>query len=431
MNSSKSLRLIGLIIFSTFSAAPLAHGMWDGISSRAAKATTSILNGYSYLTHMNSTIIALDTIKYDKLFSENPEKFWGQYGKILPFYLRIRYINKAINYLAKNGVCVDPIMLYGKDLYCSSHSDFDSLVTYFIAPFISPQKSNNLYELLEVEKNHPRDTLSDSHMKEHQGVIFSSFSTLQYRPKIKKLFKEVLQKQHFDKEKGDCCLIHGRQPAWHYAADIYKKTFNLTQSIDKQIGDDYVFLRFDDSKRRTEDERDVLFMNAALFGNCHNRGSCTALYVMQGTDMSKGPSYYGFSPQSFFTKFKLLSYYEKYAAEFTQLEQLFHQANPHKHGQLLAVSIAHKDIGKIKTLYSHTTLQDSIESGKIDDQAEYILDMDKDYLLDPYNGPRIYSFNAYDQEKFKEYETARDQLFAQIRADIEADKKQQNTNLQI
>ncbi|MDR3550234.1 MAG: hypothetical protein P4L31_02385 [Candidatus Babeliales bacterium] len=274
-----------------------------------------------------------------------------------------------------------------------------------------------------IKKPSSESALTHHHAYIHIDSIRNNiFNHIKFHNRhLKNMFRSTLEKQQEETAKNNYMFVHGRQAEWQYLADIYKGVYNLTKPMDKQVGDDFTFLRFDDSKRKGmfNDDPDALFMNASLFGNSCKKGSCTATFVMEGSDWSGGPSKYGFSVQSFFTTFKLKSYYLKYEKDFQELEKLFHQANPENFGQLLGISIPLKDIDRVKTLYSETNIKKSIESGHIDDKAEYILDVDKDYLLDPYNGPRIYSFNATDPKKFAAYQAARTQLFAKIRKDKE------------
>ena len=56
------------------------------------------------------------------------------------------------------------------------------------------------------------------------------------------------------------------------------------------------------------------------------------------------------------------------------------------------------------------------------DYVQYCMMLTHDCALDPHNGPRIYSFNAANQEKFKQYTQLRDDIFNRIAQDVAADQ---------
>jgi len=263
---------------------------------------------------------------------------------------------------------------------------------------------------------------------------------------IKSMFEAVHKKQKEERAKGNHLFVHGRRPDWEYMSDIYKQAYN-TVHADKKVESDYTFLRFDNKSKtkftNTTDGADALWMNAALYGNANHAGSCTAQYVLEGRDFSDVPAKIGISAQTIFQQLGLKDYYDTHKNELERLRQLHAKANPNNFGNLLAISIPEAELYRIKSpdlkgsiiipgswfpwkkSTTLTEIEHAVKSKKIRDHYEFVLPLTQDYALDPYNGPRIYSFNAADPEKFKEYEIARDQLFAKIRADIEADKKQQ------
>lgn len=287
----------------------------------------------------------------------------------------------------------------------------------------------SIFDVLGAPQEYQADTFTAKHVKQYRREILNTLSEFSISSVAKNLFLQALRIQYDAwHHQNRVCLFHGRMPEWEYASDIYKQIYNLTRSPDQQVGEDYTFLRFDDSKRESKvnkglNDTDVLFMNAALFGNATNPGSSTAHYILMGIDQSDGPARRNFTAEYFFQQFNLSLYYKKYEAEFKKLERMHKVANSDRIGNLLIISVDSKDLDRVKILHGNgKSLRDTIKGGYIDDQTEYLLDMDKDYLLDPYNGPRIYSLNGSDPEKFAAYQTARDQLFATIRADMALDR---------
>jgi len=404
-------------------------GMWDGTKKFLHANTLNVFN-----INITPNAIQSDITKYDKLFSEDPESFWDQHGKDLPFYLRAQYIKKIVNKCneqASRTIVFDQHGSWRANIFdvvfrgiVSSIRQIETLKKqqWYIKSKI------NLFDFLNIDEQYRQGTITANHIKEYNDEIlktclaYPSFETT----RIRKLFADVLKKQHDEHKKGNCGLVHGRHPGWEYLADIYKYSYNLTQPLDKQIGNDYTFLRFGNSNIDDSNASDpFIWTNAALFGNAGNPSSCTAAFVLDGNDYSGKQAQLRLSPKSFFKQFNLLPYYVKYAVEFKELERKHKQSNILLTGNILLFSIQQKDLHRIRNVFGRIPLTESFKTGTVKNISEYVLDMDKDYALDPYNGPRIYSFNAADPEKFKEYEIARDQLFAKIRADIEADKKQQ------
>lgn len=237
------------------------------------------------------------------------------------------------------------------------------------------------------------------------------------------LFNRARTKEREELSKGNYVFYHGRQWGWDFIADVYKHAYNITKKDTDQVRDDFVFLRFDDSKRRSWNG-DPLYMNAALFGNSQNSGSCTAQYVMGGYDMSGGFQN-NFTPNTILTSFALEKYYAQYHNDFNHLKKLHTDANPQKYGSLLVVSIPANEVNKVQNTSRSGSAHGTkylLDSRTIKDHYEFTLPLDKDYALDPKKGPRIYSMNACDPAKYKEYTDYRDQLFAKIKSDMNGGK---------
>jgi hypothetical protein len=264
-------------------------------------------------------------------------------------------------------------------------------------------------------------------------------------------YLHAVVKSAYDKEyeeicKGNYVFYHGRRWDWDFVSDLYKFAYNLGQPKERRIGDDYVFLRFDQESssrfNRSNPVVDPLFLNASIFGNAKNLGSCSFAYLFSNHDCSD-KVIEKFSPEFVFSQFKLETSYLKYKKELEHLKELHKQANPEDNGNLLGVVIKPKDLDKVylasgsagkrsarqingNQLYAmdqimkeYSKFETILENS---DQMEFVLPLDKEFALDPYKGPRIYRHNPVDPQKWQEYVNFRDQLFAKIAADIEKDK---------
>ena len=254
------------------------------------------------------------------------------------------------------------------------------------------------------------------------------------------LFKRALAKEREELAKGNHVFYHGRQWEWDYVADVYKGLHNATHPTDKTVGNDYTFLRFDAS---SGDFGNALFLNVPLFGNTKHWGNSTAQLVLSSYDWSGGKHLY-FAPDKLFSQFKLAAQYPAYKDNFKQLKLLHQKANPSKIGSLLMVVLDDKKVNTVylpvrgvannKNPVTLSTGEQTLETRKIiaelkagklpdgGDSLEYVLPLDKDYALDPQKGPRIYSMNACDPAKYKEYTDYRDALFSKIKKDMEKSK---------
>ena len=245
-----------------------------------------------------------------------------------------------------------------------------------------------------------------------------------------------LQKNEKSLQREISVFYHGRRWEWDYVADVYKGLHNATHPADKTVGNDYTFLRFDNS---SGDFGNALFLNVPLFGNTKWWGNSTAQLILKSYDWSNG-KHHDFAPEKLFAQFKQASHYSAYKDDFKQLELLHQKANPSKIGSLLMVVVDDKNVNTVypvqtyahkkspvtlstgeKTLETRKIIAD-LKAGKLPeggDSLEYVLPLNKDYALDPQKGPRIHALNACDPAKYKEYTDYRDQLFAKIKKDME------------
>lgn len=269
------------------------------------------------------------------------------------------------------------------------------------------------------------ETISDHHYKAHSKAIAEHIFTHEAfkEGSVQEMFLQAYAKQKEEQAHNKYLFYHARMAVWDFFSDLKKCAYNIAHQ-DKEVGDDYVFLRFGKGKSdytHATKGADALWMNAALYGNISRRGSCTASLVLHGHDMSYGPARLGISPKTIFTEQGLQKYYPNCAQELTKLQQLHHEAHDNGVGNLLGISIPEHALERIciPQIESRKLQAELIKNKQIDDTYEFVLPLTADYALDPKKGPRMYSFNATDQEKYAEYAHYRDQLFAKLARDVQ------------
>lgn len=266
---------------------------------------------------------------------------------------------------------------------------------------------------------------------------------------------DIYKKECEERARGNYVFYHGQTWQIHLYADIYKQLWNMKNK--NQTSNDFTFLRFKQNTKVETLMKDSVFLNHSLFGNSRTKGCCSLTYFLESKGATSLPSY--FSLEDLFEEFDIVSLYNKYEEELEDLEYLHEEAKAH--GNMLLISVPPHKLhfvnptivdGSLQPVeINHTLIADTrliidtlinkpqqftgktcnydavnlnIYNGNRDSDAiEYAMPLTTEYALDPRNGPRIYSFNAADQDKLKAYEAARDALFAKIKHDLETEKK--------
>lgn len=326
--------------------------------------------------------------------------------------------------------------------------------------------SVNIYEQLTTKNTiklpilncfiEPSNTTHHGTQTEYHG--YNNFAALlallqRYKNRFQNPCFQTIINQAFTKEleehkKGNYVFWHGRRYEWDYCAYLYKNIYNLTAKKDAQVDDSYTFLRFDNSTGSYIDYivdfnncnriTDGLFLCSSLFGcsDLDHWGQSAIQLVLKNRDWSEN-KIAKFSSEYILSRFNLKHYYTKYAADFTKLEQLHKAANALNFGNLLMIVTDDENINRIYSSHDYANCKCEIEIGnentsaakriiegiktnslKDSDHLQYVLPLTKDYALNPQVGPRIYSFNATDPVKRKEFEDFGAALFAKIAADL-------------
>ncbi|MDR3647284.1 MAG: hypothetical protein P4L22_07110 [Candidatus Babeliales bacterium] len=295
-------------------------------------------------------------------------------------------------------------------------------------------------------------TQSKQHLKLHHKNEFIK-RVLQNKAN-KDFFLSIYAQEKIEHDNGNYTFVHGREWKWNFLSDIYKQLWNIMRN--DNVNGNYQFLRFGIPGYKRRDNSDILFMNSAIFGNSTNSGSCTANYWNDNYDQSSNKSVF-WGIQEIFQSFNLINLWAKYEPILKNLQVLHQQCS--QRGEILLVSIPENKLdnvictqssGGIKEIRVNgvptsdpKTILETIKNnpqnvenldrlewglklGKFDNAGNYNLNP---YTNDPHNGPAIYSFHMGDEEKLQEYQNLRDQIFANIKADIESGNTQLRSRL--
>lgn len=253
------------------------------------------------------------------------------------------------------------------------------------------------------------------------------------------IFKELFEAEQREHAKGNYVFYHGQQWERHYDADIYKQLWNIQHN--QSIQDDFTFFRFNQQHEAPDLRKDSLFLNHSIFGNTLNPGSCSTYYFLNNFNIYKTNM---FRSQGILQQCNMAHYYEKYKNDFMKLEQMHKDASK-TYGNFMLLSIPGDKLHYVKPAESITgktvvlpvtigtqtttdtkTIIDALIKNPQDiiglDPLIYVLPLTTEFALDPKKGLHVYSFNAADPKKLKEYEQARDTLFEKIKKDFEQDQ---------
>jgi len=288
-------------------------------------------------------------------------------------------------------------------------------------------------------------TQTECHLCTHlRHIIVSLFQYKAWaKQPVQQMFKDALVKEQEEATKGNYTFYHARKPEWDFISDLYKLVHNATCPADQHVGESYTFLRFDDSKSSYAGAGnvDALFLNGPLFGNAQKYDDSSAQLALQNLNWD-GNKYKTFTPEYILASFKQEKLYTQYKDEINNLKDLHEKAHCHNVGNLLMIVLDEQNIDRVypvsmyadkKKLISLKDGQETTETKKVvqayklgnlveSDRIEFVLPLTKDYALDPHKGLVVHSFRATDPIAWKEYETARDQLSAKIRTDINTSK---------
>jgi hypothetical protein len=294
-----------------------------------------------------------------------------------------------------------------------------------------------------------------------QSAYWDNQSQLQAleQPKVQQCLTTLYQKELAESAAGRLTFVHAQQWKWEWYAWLYKKLYETVTGT--QISN-YQFLRFNRIKKPSEQKEDniytnlknygrahgfrnrLFFLNAGLFGNTTNIGSCSMDYWNHNGDMSHlRHDTYKVNNSYIFNKFNLSALYTKYQQQLNQLEAE-HQALTQR-GNFLLVSLS-KELAQSHvfmascpgykysvfidgtqtddTLQFFATLKKDPTKISETDCIEFCLILTKPHTLRPSPGFQIFAFNDIDPTTWQAFCTKRDNLFAHIKKDIQKLKKE-------
>lgn len=309
--------------------------------------------------------------------------------------------------------------------------------------FIASIQSGKFQSIFIPEewKKNPSQTQTRPHFIKYIDAISSCLADVPEN--IKLLALTIYKKEQEERKKGNYVFYHAQNWDRHLSADIYRQLWNIINP-DNMASDDFTFFRFKRSTQVIDNRKDYLFMNQAMFGNITELETVACTFF-QYFLANKSVYIVLFPMQDIFKEFGKELLYEKYKSDLQKLNELHKNANISKSGNIMLIAVpvdklsyvrpvhpgGHPrtvEINGIKTSDTKTILDVLIRDPNIinkPDKIEFALPLTTEYALDPKHGPRAYSFNVADTEKMKVYLDARDRLFTQIKADIEANRVQQ------
>ncbi|MCK5632791.1 hypothetical protein KAH94_03515 [bacterium] len=309
-----------------------------------------------------------------------------------------------------------------------------------------------IYYLGKTNKN----TQSKQHLKLHYNFVDQpTAQDLFNKKELRNMIHKIHKKEEEEQNKDRYTFVHAQKWHWHFTADLFKKLWELQYN---EIINDYHFLRFEaknSKNKNSENQKRVnalngndniidynwntptrahrLFMNHSIFGNANRTGGSSLYYFRSNFDYSNKT----FSTKKLFKVLNFSQYYKQYKVKLKKLKKLHEESS--KYGNMLLLSFDKKQLKKsviatdfhgnriTRTVnntqtYNTKTILDALrndpEQVENCDEIIYCAILTQDLVLDPKNGPRIFSFNVTDKKKFKAYEQLRDEIFTELAQDM-------------
>jgi len=243
--------------------------------------------------------------------------------------------------------------------------------------------------------------------------------------KLKHLMQACLHREQTETSSGRFVAYHARKWGWHFYAFLYHKLWSL---VHETSCNHYQFIRFLDMYSAdqqsiapcigTHSSDGYLFANPALFSNTTSLGSCAIHYLL--TNSNDRRNVINVTIPDLLDSLNLPQ--DMYVTYQEQLDQLYHEHQAiQPYGELLMLSLTReqlrrcarlpqpfpasmhvngKDIHNIdEILDTFTQTPDHLEDYYDNIELTFPLTAHRYGLLDPVNGPRIYSFHAGDSDE--------------------------------
>jgi hypothetical protein len=276
---------------------------------------------------------------------------------------------------------------------------------------------------------------------------------------IENLINAAIEKEKEYIAKNCIIFYHGQMREFLLMQDLLVGLFRL---IHKKTINNFVYLRTPDKDFdqfhtvqqflaahgysnvwdvQDPDRKVLLSVNAWLFGNSRELGWSSLYYFLASYN------FYKFDFTELFTNvfrfFNISDYYEKYKDSLTHLNELLSTQEKQKTGLLLQICIPKtlvdtityrsQDAG-IPYYHQHdpfamspideiTLFKDSNKVPSNLDEAQYRILLDKQLMLNPDSGIKIFRYCNYKTSPMKQYEKGIQDLFTQLANDLKHDGK--------
>lgn len=452
----------------------LSPKFWNNIAELLLITPDSQFKGHSHLWRFLNTIEFLEADKY-------PEEHKKIYKNVLAL-MRKKSVEKTDQYPIENLDMLYPYLspeekikidisllkdlgvnLENLNIKLTTASLIDNLPKIVEAKRLLQSKypllrNINFNTIAELIQKNIEMTSKESKTKHH---LFSNIETVskmyEKNPElgqtdVKNFLLNIYKKEKEEQSKGNYTFFHGRNKDIKFASDIYKELWQIVKG--KKIGEDFTFIRFAPLDKVTSARRDQLFMNHALFGNVHEQtlASTVSQYWLKNYSIYKGsPENNPFNLLNIFKIFNLEKYYSAYKTELDQLKSL--HDNLSKYGEILLISIPNNKINFVKPVLpggsdAQVSINNKLSSNsqeildalmqnprsveitnnpvdkKTSDYLEWALPLTTEYALDPFKGPKFYSFYIMNEANKKEYEKLKQELFYKIKKEIMSERAQ-------
>lgn len=248
------------------------------------------------------------------------------------------------------------------DIYTTSYD----LRFFFELEILSPKNKEIIINgiIKKVDEfigQHAIDYQSAAHLKENAVAAWEYIRTIANNPKYKIAFQQAMSHEH--STSGDSAVFyHSQKSPVYWLELLYTK---LWEQKYNQKSTNYLFTRFPDDQNEFsnavlqydgQEKREELlkegrngldelrpylfFANYALFGNSTNWGSCSVHYFLKNFNVGDPD----ITTQNIIDKFGDKALFDRYKAEFEQLEKEFKEIVPNS--VLLQLTIPHKALNE-------------------------------------------------------------------------------------
>lgn len=306
-------------------------------------------------------------------------------------------------------------------------------------------------ELVEQAKKSKNPTPTELHLAQYHHIVQATFGKeFDMFPGFRKVVKNVIALEKEYAPKDYYTFVHAQRWSYDFTEAIYRRL--KESALNTELPDfkflvtksDYCSTRDEEEKMRKQiiekkvefgDEKArsrQLFLNSPFFGNTSSKslGSSSVYYFY----MNKNCSHMKASPSYMFRMYGQEALYEKYAAEFDELEKE-HEALSKGYGNIIFIAVPKSKISDFvaqvapggyvaSSIVNGKNTNDirvildalSTDPSKVEDsdKKEFVLAMTDTAGLDPKSGIKVHSINAVDPKAYAAWQQKFDALMTKI-----------------